>query len=168
MALAAAITTVGLLAGGTAVAAEAAPTYGQFVNAFNPPHNGCYFWSGKNVNGGSMKDDAAKRSRKQNGYTLEMMLTKTGLMGRMPKWGEPGSVKVWTEASLAFARSCRGNAYVFLGLDRRPGNAWDKTEFPALKKWGKVNSIWKVNINNYNRQGELIYKGSQGGRRVNS
>ena len=64
----------------------------------------------------------------------------------MPDYDEndPSVVDVWDDASRRIAEGAKGDVHVMFGAGRRPGNTWERIEFPALIANPEVTSITTV------------------------
>ncbi|MBB4689584.1 DUF6531 domain-containing protein [Amycolatopsis jiangsuensis] len=120
---------------------------------------------------GSIEKLAREQAQGKGGSTLEMMLEKHQVV--MPEFikGDPRTTAMWNDPSEALARNARGEVHVALpnspsrpeGLPyseygregvgnevarRRPDNAFDMTEFPALRDNPRISKITIHDVHN--------------------
>ncbi|MCF6252630.1 MAG: hypothetical protein L3J75_15395, partial [Methylococcaceae bacterium] len=102
--------------------------------------NEAFFWSGR-TNGRGGENIARKIAEENNGTTLEALIEKRNI--EMPKWDttNPEVVKAWKDISADYAKGSTGTVRAVIGEDLRPGNVWEVSELPALKKNPNVEKI---------------------------
>ncbi|GAA3586146.1 hypothetical protein GCM10022419_080350 [Nonomuraea rosea] len=124
-----------------------------------------FFWSGRTklesgefLNAGPKA--AADIAETKGGTTLESLMDSRGIP--QANW-DPNKMEwdpdetawdllkahvddAWKQVSLTYARNASGEVRVVLGESLRPGNVWESTEFPALKRNPNVTKITQIDL----------------------
>lgn len=101
------------------------------AKAFATEPDSAFFWSGR-TNGVGGQHVAGDIAGENGGTTLEQLMERRGIT--MPEWDpdNPAVVKVWEEASSAYAEGASGEVRAVIGDSLRPGNVWETAELPSL------------------------------------
>ncbi|MEO5708546.1 MAG: hypothetical protein ABIQ59_01800 [Nocardioidaceae bacterium] len=101
------------------------------AKAFATEPDSAFFWSGR-TNGVGGQHVAADVAGENGGTTLEQLMESRGV--KMPEWDpdNPAVVKVWKDASSAYAEGASGEVRAVIGDSMRPGNVWETAELPSL------------------------------------
>ena len=113
------------------------------AKAFGTEKDSAFFWSGR-TNGIGGQDVAGEIASRNGGTTLEQLMERRGI--ELPKWDadDPQVVKVWQEASAAYADGAAGEVRAVIGDSLRPGNVWETAELPALELNPAVTKITTI------------------------
>ncbi|MGN9845178.1 hypothetical protein ACTMTI_44360 [Nonomuraea sp. H19] len=124
-----------------------------------------FFWSGRTEKKpgeylSAGPEEAAEIARSMGGTTLESLMDSRGIP--QAKWDpvaagwDPDETAwdilkahvddAWSKVSLDYARNASGEVRVVLGASLRPGNVWETTEFPALKRNLNVTKIIAIDL----------------------
>ena len=113
------------------------------AKAFATEPNSAFFWSGR-TNGVGGQNIAGKLASERGGTTLEQLMEKRGI--KLPEWNadNPEVVKVWKQASAAYADGASGEVRAVVGDSLRPGNVWETAELPSLEANPAVTKITTI------------------------
>jgi len=111
--------------------AEAAVGVAKTTSRVATKPNEAFFWSG-NTNGVGGEKVAAEIAAKNNGVTLEALVSERDI--EMPPFDRtnPQSVKAWEDISTEYADGASGEVRAVVGKQLRAGNIWENKELPAL------------------------------------
>lgn len=117
------------------------------ASQLTPPHDGAYFWSGRNGDGIGVGPElaggngAADTFAGTRGTTLEGLIDSNKISP--PKWSpdDPMADKWWSEVSRTYAENARGEVHAVIGSNLRPGNIWENVELPRLMENSNVTRI---------------------------
>ncbi|MFF1823620.1 FG-GAP-like repeat-containing protein [Kribbella sp. NPDC058245] len=122
------------------------PTETAMSNATRTGPNKAFFWTG------GIETQAGAIASVRGGSTLEMLLDNAHLvMPRLKPRTQP-AVDAWDYASRSMARSASGSSYVVKGDTVRPGNVWERVEFPALKANPLINCVYEITARTADQQ----------------
>jgi RHS repeat-associated protein len=116
---------------------------GRPTEAVKTAPNQAFFWSGR-TNGVGGEHVAKQVATANGGTTLELQLTKNGVV--MPPWdaSNPAAVREWEEMSRSYAQQACGLTRGVIGQDLRPGNVWEGREKGALMANRSVTQIDQI------------------------
>jgi hypothetical protein len=118
------------------------PSDSKMASLFVGPKDGSVFWSGRDSKLGEILHFAVDFAKKKGGSTLDMIIRKEDLVVAASGTSEGNAF--WDKASGVFAKNAKGVVYVVMGDQIRPGNVWERVEFPALKVNKAVTKVVKV------------------------
>ncbi|KAH8834641.1 hypothetical protein DL96DRAFT_1757463, partial [Flagelloscypha sp. PMI_526] len=107
-----------------------------------------YYWTGTLPPHTSRNDSVESYARHaavlRGGTTLEDTIEGVP----MPNWSQqdPQSQEIWRYASREFARSARGEVFVFMGERVRPRNVWETQEWPQLYINPNVPRMYRIMV----------------------
>jgi hypothetical protein len=129
------------------------PAEGDLRPALETQEDGAIFWTGR-VDGESVEQRAADFAADNGGSTLELALSRAGIV--MPVFADrtPEAVEAWELASQLFAEQASGTAFVVKGTQVRDGNVFETKELPALLENPGVRELREVDA----RTGEQVVK----------
>ncbi|CAN5397799.1 hypothetical protein BH10ACT10_BH10ACT10_28810 [soil metagenome] len=113
------------------------------AKAFATAPDSAFFWSGR-TNGVGGQHIAADVAGENGGTTLEQLMESRGI--KLPELDadNPAVVKVWKDASSAYAEGASGEVRAVIGDSMRPGNVWETAELPSLMDNPAVTRITTV------------------------
>lgn len=120
-------------------------------SALMPPHDGAFFWSGRDAHGMGIGPEsaggdgsAARIADSFNGTTLEGLLERNGI--EPPKWSpdDPAAERWWSDVSDMYAGNVSGEVRAVVGSQLRPGNIWESVELPRLMENPAVTRITQI------------------------
>jgi RHS repeat-associated protein len=120
-------------------------------SAVRPPHDGAFFWSGKDADGVGVGPVSAggdgssvRFAEAHSGTVLEDLLERNGV--EAPKWspGDVAAQKWWSDVSDMYAGNVTGEVRAVVGSQLRPGNIWQSVELPRLMDNPAVTRIVEI------------------------
>jgi lysophospholipase L1-like esterase len=122
------------------------PTESTMTNATRTGLNKAFFWTG------GVETQAGAIASVRGGATLEMLLADANVVMPRLKPRTQLAIDAWDHASRAMARSASGSSYVVKGDTVRPGNVWERVEFPALQANPSIVCVYEITARTSDQQ----------------
>jgi hypothetical protein len=138
------------------------------ASALTPPHDGAFFWSGRDADGIGVGPESAGGSGSasriadsHNGTTLEGLLERNGI--QPPKWSpdDPAAERWWSDVSDMYAQNASGEVRAVVGAQLRPDNIWQHVELPRLMENPNVTRITEIDAGT-GRETEVFNRSTHG------